>query len=41
MYRIGFYFSDVGQGLSFAVVVMVSMTLFYTFVSRFLPADRR
>ena len=41
IYRIGFKFSDLGQASALAVVVMVSMTLFYTFVSRFLPADRR
>ncbi len=41
IYRIGFKFSDLGQASALAVVVMVSMTLFYTVVSRFLPADRR
>jgi multiple sugar transport system permease protein len=40
IYRIGFKFSDLGQASALAVVVMVSMTLFYTVVSRFLPADR-
>jgi multiple sugar transport system permease protein len=41
IYRIGFKFSDLGQASALAVVVMVSMTLFYTVASRFLPADRR
>lgn len=40
IYRIGFKFSDLGQAAALAVLVMVSMTLFYTVVSRFLPADR-
>ena len=41
IYRIGFKFSDLGQASALAVVVMVSMTLFYTVASRFLPVDRR
>ena len=41
IYRIGFKFSDLGQASALAVVVMVSMTLFYTVVSRFLPAADR
>lgn len=40
IYRIAFKFSDLGQASALAVVVMVAMTLFYTIVSRFLPADR-
>ncbi len=40
IYRIGFKFSDLGQASALAVVVMVAMTVFYTIVSRFLPADR-
>jgi multiple sugar transport system permease protein len=40
IYRIGFKFSDLGQASALAVVVMVGMTVFYTIVSRFLPADR-
>ena len=40
IYRIGFKFSDLGQASALAVVVMVAMILFYTIVSRFLPADR-
>ena len=32
IYRIGFKFSDLGQASALAVVVMVSMTLFYTVV---------
>jgi multiple sugar transport system permease protein len=41
IYRIGFRFSDLGQASALAVVVMVSMILFYTIVSRFLPAVRK
>jgi multiple sugar transport system permease protein len=40
IYRIGFKFSDLGQASALAVIVMVAMILFYTVVSRFLPADR-
>lgn len=40
IYRIGFKFSDLGQASALAVLVMVTMILFYTIVSRFLPADR-
>jgi multiple sugar transport system permease protein len=40
IYRIGFQFSDLPQASALAVIVMVAMTLFYTVVSRFLPADR-
>ena len=40
IYRIAFKFSDLGQASSLAVVVMAAMTIFYTIVSRFLPADR-
>jgi multiple sugar transport system permease protein len=40
IYRIGFKFSDLGQASALAVVVMAAMTIFYTIVSRFLPADR-
>ena len=40
IYRIGFKFSDLGQASALAVVVMVAMILFYTVVSRYLPADR-
>jgi len=40
IYRIGFKFSDLGQASALAVVVMAGMTIFYTIVSRFLPADR-
>jgi multiple sugar transport system permease protein len=40
IYRIGFKFSELGQASALAVVVMVAMILFYTIVSRFLPADR-
>jgi multiple sugar transport system permease protein len=41
LYRVGFRFSDLGQASALAVVVMVAMTLFFTFISRFLPADTR
>jgi multiple sugar transport system permease protein len=40
IYRIAFKFSDLGQASALAVVVMAAMTIFYTVVSRFLPADR-
>jgi multiple sugar transport system permease protein len=40
IYRIGFQFSDLPQASALAVMVMVAMTVFYTVVSRFLPADR-
>lgn len=41
MYRIAFPFSDLGQASALAVIVMAAMTVFYTVISRFLPADRR
>ena len=41
IYRIGFKFSDLGQASALAVVVMAVMTIFYTLISRFLPADRK
>lgn len=41
MYRIAFPFSDLGQASALAVIVMAVMTVFYTIISRFLPADRR
>jgi multiple sugar transport system permease protein len=40
IYRIGFKFSDLGQASALAVMVMAAMIIFYTIVSRFLPADR-
>ena len=40
IYRIGFQFSDLSQASALAVVVMAAMTIFYTIISRFLPADR-
>ncbi len=40
MYRIAFRFSDLGQASALAVVVMAAMTVFFTLISRFLPADR-
>jgi multiple sugar transport system permease protein len=40
IYRIGFKFSDLGQASALAVVVMAAMILFYTIISRYLPADR-
>jgi multiple sugar transport system permease protein len=39
IYRIGFKFSDLGQASALAVVVMAVMTVAYTLISRFLPAD--
>ena len=40
MYRIAFRIQDLGQASALAVVVMVAMTVFYTIISRFLPAER-
>ena len=40
IYRIGFQFTDLSQASALAVLVMAAMTIFYTIVSRFLPADR-
>jgi multiple sugar transport system permease protein len=39
LYRIAFRFSDLGQASALAVVVMAFMTILYTVISRFLPAD--
>jgi len=39
LYRIAFDFSDLGQASALAVVVMAFMTVLYTVISRFLPAD--
>jgi ABC-type sugar transport system permease subunit len=41
LYRVAFRFSDLGQASALAVVVMAAMTLFYSIISRFLPAERR
>ncbi len=40
LYRVAFRFSDLGQASALAVVVMAAMTAFYTFISRFLPAEK-
>ncbi|HEY6056386.1 MAG TPA: sugar ABC transporter permease, partial [Candidatus Limnocylindrales bacterium] len=40
LYRVAFRFSDLGQASALAVVVMAVMTVFYSFISRFLPADK-
>jgi multiple sugar transport system permease protein len=40
LYRIAFRFSDLGQASALAVVIMAVMTIFYTIISRFLPAER-
>ena len=40
IYRIGFKFSDLGQAAALAVIVMAVMTIVYTLIARFLPADR-
>jgi multiple sugar transport system permease protein len=40
LYRVGFRFSDLGQASALAVVVMVAMTLLYSVISRFLPAEK-
>jgi multiple sugar transport system permease protein len=41
LYRVAFKFSDLGQASALAVVVMAGMTIFYSVISRFLPAERR
>ena len=41
LFDIGFKFSDLGQASALAVVVMAAMTVFYSVISRFLPAERR
>jgi multiple sugar transport system permease protein len=41
LFDIAFKFSDLGQASALAVVVMAAMTVFYTLISRFLPAERR
>jgi multiple sugar transport system permease protein len=40
IYRIAFRFSDLGQASALAVIVMAVMTVFYTVISRFLPAEK-
>ena len=40
LYRVGFRFSDLGQASALAVVVMVAMTLLYSVITRFLPAEK-
>jgi multiple sugar transport system permease protein len=40
LYRIAFKFSDSGQAAALAVIVMLSMTLAYTVMTRFLPVER-
>ena len=39
LYRIAFRFDDLGQASALAVLVMAFMTILYTIISRFLPAD--
>jgi multiple sugar transport system permease protein len=41
LFDVGFKFSDLGQASALAVVVMAAMTVFYSVISRFLPAERR
>jgi multiple sugar transport system permease protein len=41
LYRIAFRFSDLGQASALAVVLMISMTIFYTIITRFLPVEAR
>ena len=41
MYQVAFPFNDLGQASALAVIVMAAMTVFYSVISRFLPAERR
>jgi multiple sugar transport system permease protein len=41
MYQVAFPFNDLGQASALAVLVMAAMTVFYSVISRFLPAERR
>jgi multiple sugar transport system permease protein len=41
LYRVAFRFSDLSQASALAVVVMAGMTIFYSVITRFLPAERR
>ena len=41
LHQVAFRFSDLGQASALAVIVMATMTIFYTIISRFLPAERR
>jgi multiple sugar transport system permease protein len=40
LYQVAFPFNDLGQASALAVLVMASMIVFYTIVSRFLPVER-
>jgi multiple sugar transport system permease protein len=40
LYRIAFKFSDLGQAAALAVLVMISMTIGYSIITRFLPVER-
>jgi len=40
MYRVEFKFFDMGQAAALAVVVLVSFSVIYTLISRFLPLER-
>jgi len=40
MYRVEFKFFDMGQAAALAVVVLVSFSLLYTVITRFLPLER-
>jgi multiple sugar transport system permease protein len=41
LYQVAFPFNDLGQASALAVIVMAAMTVFYSVISRFLPAERR
>jgi multiple sugar transport system permease protein len=41
LYRVAFRYSDLGQASALAVVVMISMTVFYAIITRFLPVESR
>ncbi len=40
MYRVEFKFFDMGQAAALAVVVLVSLSILYTLITRFLPLER-
>jgi multiple sugar transport system permease protein len=40
LYQVAFPFNDLGQASALAVLVMAAMTIFYSIISRFLPAER-
>jgi multiple sugar transport system permease protein len=41
LYRVAFRFSELGQASALAVLLMVTMTIFYSIITRFLPVEAR